>query len=631
MMSPDDSIEGLRADLIALRRDFDESKNELKFTRTNRSDMSGLSQSATFKTFDITSDEFAGVVKGSVNQVLDEKEKVEEKKKKTAYPEDTYSFIALGFCQSAAEVNDEEETSDKTKEDSGSAVEVNDEEETSDESKEDSGSENNSRSCLPFLLGFVVFIFQVGLLVLMLMSKAYKPESEVLEVDNPDSEQGDKYVGPASFINANSSYLVRTTQMLSIIAFFLFGGESLSDVVQAVLNAPAVCISCDEKYRKKNLWLQLSCTLRLIQGILGCSTGLLLVVSSNEVIDIVLNFTAVHFISDFDNKAYDLAKNGFYGKGLFDATKTVEGMKLPKERVVDRFNNFVEKFRNFVKGSKNLICSRSGAVSEGTPRDTNSGSTAESETDSQKEERETEAGKGIAYMLVVGTLAIISCVILSYLFWLGDMEQKWATQQFRVQFLDDSLKEYSGCYAFNSEKSKKERQHDRRLQFKSNPNSTTPIGEKQHTMKGARVAYCRKERKWILHTKVDQNDPCSVTTEDRLATSEKTLSFDVATAFDGPWKTSKDKQAEMIFTGQYDLEQNYTCGLRTGDGQCDPPLNVFKYDFDGGDCCQTTCDFRKPGECEGKNLAEILSPIPDIEYIDEKHPCIEPVLSIREC
>ncbi len=619
-MSPDDSIEGLRAELIALRREFEASKSELNFTRTNRSDVSALSQSATFKTFDIASDEFAGVVAESVNKVLDEKEQVEEKKKKTAYPEDTYSFIALGFFQRAAEVNEEEETSDETKD-----------EEIAGKEKEDSGSENNSRSCLPFLLGFLVFIFQVSLLVLMLMSKAYKPESEVLEVDNPDSERGDKFVGPASFINANSSYLVRTTQMLSIIAFFLFGGESLSDVVQAVLNAPAVCISCDEKYRKKNLWLQLSCTLRLIQGILGCLTGLLLVVSSNEVIDIVLNFTAVHFISEFDNMAYDLAKNGFYGKGLFDATEIVEGMKLPKERVVHRFNVFVEKFKSFVKGSKNLFCSRSGTLREGTPRDTNSGSDAVSETESQKEEKETEAGKGIAYLLVVGTLAIISCVILSYLFWLGDMEQKWATQQFRVQFLDDSLKEYSGCYFFDSKGDKQERQHDRRLQFQSNPNSITPIGEKQHTVNGARVAYCRKEKKWILHTNVAQNDPCSVTTEDRLATSEKTLSFDVATAFDGPWKTSKDKPTEMIFTGQYDLKKEDTCGLRTGDGQCDEQLNVFKYDFDGGDCCQTTCDFRKPGDCEGKNIAEILSPIPDIEYIKGKHPCKEPVLSIREC
>jgi hypothetical protein len=45
-----------------------------------------------------------------------------------------------------------------------------------------------------------------------------------------------------------------------------------------------------------------SCTLRFTQGALATAAALLLVVTSSEVIDIVLNFTAINFISALDGK-----------------------------------------------------------------------------------------------------------------------------------------------------------------------------------------------------------------------------------------------------------------------------------------------------------------------------------------
>ena len=48
-------------------------------------------------------------------------------------------------------------------------------------------------------------------------------------------------------------------------------------------------------------------------GLMGLATSFLLVVTSEEIVELVLNFTAIEFISLLDNVAFDIAEKGFLG------------------------------------------------------------------------------------------------------------------------------------------------------------------------------------------------------------------------------------------------------------------------------------------------------------------------------
>ena len=52
--------------------------------------------------------------------------------------------------------------------------------------------------------------------------------------------------------------------------------------------------------------------------------------TSSEVIVIILNFTAVNFISKIDETAFELAKNGKFGPTMKEITEKIEQELLPK-------------------------------------------------------------------------------------------------------------------------------------------------------------------------------------------------------------------------------------------------------------------------------------------------------------
>ncbi|VEU39904.1 unnamed protein product [Pseudo-nitzschia multistriata] len=54
-----------------------------------------------------------------------------------------------------------------------------------------------------------------------------------------------------------------------------------------------------------------------------------LVVTTPDVIDIILNFTAVNFISGFDDVAFELAQWGKYGPRLEKEANRIEELKAP--------------------------------------------------------------------------------------------------------------------------------------------------------------------------------------------------------------------------------------------------------------------------------------------------------------
>ena len=77
-------------------------------------------------------------------------------------------------------------------------------------------------------------------------------------------------------------------------------------------------------------WL-LSCVLQLIAGLLLLTTIFVLTMQASDVISIMLNFAALHFMSEIDDMGFALAKWGFLSDKLQQDASAVTEVKVPKQ------------------------------------------------------------------------------------------------------------------------------------------------------------------------------------------------------------------------------------------------------------------------------------------------------------
>jgi hypothetical protein len=174
-----------------------------------------------------------------------------------------------------------------------------------------------SEDCWPIhkmlfcLFGLVPFLFQMGFLQLLIFHLDSKTFAE--DAEDPHVEYDE-----------NCIRQVRVAQALSLLAYVMFPTSTLQDVVKAIRLFPT---------RKNNCipvgCLRLACFLRALQGIFATSVIFLLVVSSHNTLDIILNFTAVNFITDLDDTAFSLAMVGVFGPRLRDETNRIANANLP--------------------------------------------------------------------------------------------------------------------------------------------------------------------------------------------------------------------------------------------------------------------------------------------------------------
>jgi cell division protein FtsB len=240
-----------------------------------------------------------------------------------------------------------------------------------------------------FLFGLLPFIFQMMFLILLLWSGTDELRGTVGENDNPDSGI------IASFISANVSRIVRCAQVLAIAAYLIFSDSSIKDVVRAVQHfprrsqvQPGDAVGC----------IGFSCLLRGVQGILAAFTLLLLVITSDNVVDIILNFAAVSFISNLNAAAFLLALSGEFGPILKEEAGRILNKDLPS-------------------------CMY-------------------------------KASKHIYHSIVVGIISVLFSAMLISLFVAQESNNLWLTRTMRVQFQEGTgLKEYSGCYEINDKSS----------------------------------------------------------------------------------------------------------------------------------------------------------------------------------
>jgi hypothetical protein len=155
-----------------------------------------------------------------------------------------------------------------------------------------------------FLFGFMVFSFQMSFLMLMVLSRAFSKWKTGTVDDNPSEEwYGELFA-------TESSPLVKGAQVMSLLTYIIFADASLADMITAVHTFP--------KFKQTNandriLCMVFSCTLRFVQGFLAMIVAVILVITSNDVIDIILNFTALNFISALDDVAFEFSLSGKYG------------------------------------------------------------------------------------------------------------------------------------------------------------------------------------------------------------------------------------------------------------------------------------------------------------------------------
>lgn len=177
-----------------------------------------------------------------------------------------------------------------------------------------------------FLFGFMACAFQFALIGLLLSHLDFKhslendPSGASGASDTPEKEN--QIVGEGEEDN-----LVKAAQVVSLLVYMVFPGSTQQDLIKAIMlfpwcapKAETIPIGC----------IRTSCILRGIQGYNALSVVFLLIMQSDNALDIILNFTAVNFISDLDDAAFSLAKSGIFGHGLQQETARIANTMLPK-------------------------------------------------------------------------------------------------------------------------------------------------------------------------------------------------------------------------------------------------------------------------------------------------------------
>jgi hypothetical protein len=163
----------------------------------------------------------------------------------------------------------------------------------------------------PFVLGMTVFIFQITIYSLL-----------ALDLINPLSEN------PLD-IPANVETNVRVTQFLAVIVAVLTQADLRTSLEQV-----------NEGYRTDRIgkefgeascvkwWFATTC--RFLQGALGLVVTFFLIVTVDTVFNLLVNFTAMEFVSQLDDVAFFLAGTGYFGSKNADKSQEIDETSYPQ-------------------------------------------------------------------------------------------------------------------------------------------------------------------------------------------------------------------------------------------------------------------------------------------------------------
>lgn len=233
-----------------------------------------------------------------------------------------------------------------------------------------------------FLFGLVVFMLQITFSLLLMLSVVHIDHGTMEENDNPDAGF------LANFVPSNSKALVKIAQFVSLSTYVLFPDSSVQDTVKVIQYWPK-----KQRIEKNDPvgFMKLSCTLRCIQATLAIISVFFLVLTSTSVIEVILDFTVMNFVSGFDNVAFTLCESGVFGPNFKKESEDVVKKDLPL--------CMQHKYKHFI------------------------------------------------YWKTMGTIGAVFIFVFAASVALQESNKFWITKTFRVQFQDETeLKDYSGCY-----------------------------------------------------------------------------------------------------------------------------------------------------------------------------------------
>jgi hypothetical protein len=165
----------------------------------------------------------------------------------------------------------------------------------------------------PFVLGITVFIFQITIYSLL-----------AVDLINPSSRDNNPLGIPA-----NVETTIRGTQFIALIVAVLTQADLRTSLEQV-----------NEGYNKDLIgnefgeascgkwWFATAC--RFLQGALGLVVTFFLIVREDNVFDLLLNFTAMEFVSQLDDVAFFVAGTGYFGSKNAEKSEEIEETSYPQ-------------------------------------------------------------------------------------------------------------------------------------------------------------------------------------------------------------------------------------------------------------------------------------------------------------
>jgi len=168
--------------------------------------------------------------------------------------------------------------------------------------------------CSPcFLCGIMVFLFQMGIYVVL--------ANDIIDCRIDGKFNCKMKKNPVGF-PTNVSDAVRISEVLALI-ISIIGQQDVRK---------AICLYRDgfdkdnltKVFKGATLWKwTLSIVLRALEGLLGLTLTFLLIMRSDFVLDLLLNFSAIYFVTELDDMVFGLASEGFLGRTLKKETKSL--------------------------------------------------------------------------------------------------------------------------------------------------------------------------------------------------------------------------------------------------------------------------------------------------------------------
>ena len=179
---------------------------------------------------------------------------------------------------------------------------------------------DSDKFCLPFWMGWFIVGLQLFIYIVVILSTT--------------TQSGQP---------PNADILMRLAQAFALIVAMY----TQSDLVDAVFMLTEGSQQLQNNHDDVNdkittpFKFALSNVMRFVAGNLGIVSSFVLVIYAPEVVDLLLNFTAIEFVATLDDSAFQLASKGFFGINLKKKAKQIEDYRydfhLRKKAVRFRF------------------------------------------------------------------------------------------------------------------------------------------------------------------------------------------------------------------------------------------------------------------------------------------------------